>query len=102
MAAAVELDFRWEPVPARVELRPRSCPRKLVRQAAAEGNRVLPEERHKALTYSFAAVRELLPAEPGIYLVEAFHAAGYFASESPDQDLRDQAPSGSTSARPAT
>ena len=75
-ARALEVGFRWERLTAHVDIRWTARGKKLVEAAGKRGRRVPLNERHKVLAYSFSAVRQTVMAEPGIYLIEAFHTEG--------------------------
>jgi hypothetical protein len=70
--SSLELGYRWQPVPARVDLRPKAGWQAALEKASGKGKRVSPSERHTVMTYSFGEVRQVLPAVPGVYLIEAF------------------------------
>jgi hypothetical protein len=72
----VALRFRWQRLDRRVELRLSKRGREMLNKAKEDGTRIPRDTWIEGTAYGFAGVRELLPEEPGVYLVEAFHTKG--------------------------
>lgn len=72
-ARVVEVRFEWKRLAPWVDVRFTDEGKRRFDEAASNGVRIPPDERHELLTYSFSEVRKAMDSEPGVYLVEAFH-----------------------------